>query len=249
MLRLFLLSFLSCVLTLTLCAQPQNQPYDSAENLMQQEGFMPEEIPDKNDPPTVTIRPMPLDSANSIKQQKAYGYMRYIDSVLRAKNAAALAEKQKEKPRPIRIGWLRGMLWGLAIAALLFVIYQIVIGRNIFSRNRKIENQQQPEEGKAYPLHLQSQIEEAIQQKEFRLATRLLFLDALQQMAGNGWLHLMQEKTNYQYLNEIQDTGIKEAFATCLMHYEYTWYGEFVPNEQQFHSIHQSFVALREKWQ
>lgn len=229
-------------------AQSGNQPYDSAESLMQQEGFMPEEIPDKNDPPTVTIRPMPADSANQIRQQKEYAYMRYIDSVLRAKNAAALTEKQKQKPQPARIGWLRGLLWGLALAALLFVIYQIVVGRQFFRRNRAYDWQQKHEANKTESQVWQSQIEAAIQRKEFRLATRLLFLDSLQQMAGKGYLQLMQEKTNYQYLNEIQDAGRKAAFATCLMHYEYTWYGEFMPNEQQFQIIHQSFIAFRETW-
>ncbi|HSR38099.1 MAG TPA: hypothetical protein VLL95_04240, partial [Phnomibacter sp.] len=173
-------------------AQSQNQPYDSAENLMQQEGFMPEEIPDKNDPPTVTLRPMPADSAHGIRQQKEYGYMRYIDSVLRAKNAAALAEQQKEKPKPIKIGWIRGILWGLAIAALLFIIYQIVAGRNFFIRNKRADQQQKPEEYKKELQPLQSQIDNAIQRREYRLATRLLFLDTLQQMAGKGYLHLMQ---------------------------------------------------------
>lgn len=209
---------------------------------------MPEEIPDKNDPPTVTLRPLLSDSAHAIRQQKEYSYMRYIDSVLRAKNAAALAEQQKEKPKPLRIGWIRGILWGLAIAALLFIIYQIVAGRNFFIRNKGADQLQRPEEYKKELQPLQSEINNAIQRREYRLATRLLFLDTLQLMAGKGYLHLMQEKTNYQYLNEIQDEGRKAAFATCLLHYEYTWYGEFMPNEKQFHSIHQSFVTLHEKW-
>jgi hypothetical protein len=232
------LSFLFLV-ALACRAQSQNQPFDSAESLMQQEGFMPEEIPDKNEPPAVTLRPMLADSSNAIKQQKEYAYMKYIDSVLRAKKAAALAEQQKAKPKQQRIGWLRGMLWGLAIAALLFIIYQIVAGRI---------QQQRPEEYKKEAQPTPSEIENAIQRREYRLATRLLFLDSLQLMAGKGYLHLMQEKTNYQYLNEIEDEGRKTAFATCLMHYEYTWYGEFMPNENQFHSIHQSFVTFREKW-
>jgi len=188
------------------------------------------------------------DSAHGIRQQKEYGYMRYIDSVLRAKNAAALAQRQKEKPKPLKIGWIRGILWGLAIAALLFIIYQIVAGRNFFIRNKRADQQQKPEEYKTDLQPLQSQIDDAIQRREYRLATRLLFLDILQQMAGKGYLHLMQEKTNYQYLSEIEDEGRKSAFATCLMHYEYTWYGEFMPTEKQFHSIHQSFATLREKW-
>lgn len=215
---------------------------------MQQEGFMPEEIPDKNEPPAVTLRPMLVDSANTIRQEKEYAYMKYIDSVLRAKKVEALAEQQKTKPKQDRIGWLRGILWGLAIAALLFIIYQIVVGRNFFIREKRAIQQQRPEEYLKGAQPTLSEIENAIQRREYRLATRLLFLDLLQLMAGKGYLHLMQEKTNYQYLNEIKDDGIKDSFATCLMHYEYTWYGEFMPNEKQFHSIHQSFVTLREKW-
>jgi hypothetical protein len=167
---------------------------------------------------------------------------------LRAKNAAVMAEQQKEKTKPLNIGWIRSLLWGLSIVALLFVIYQLIAGRNIFSRTKALETVQKPEQDKHKQQHLPSQIEAAIQRKEYRLATRLLFLDALQQLAGNGHLHLMQEKTNYQYLNEIQDEGRKAAFATCLMHFEYTWYGEFVPNEKQFDAIHQSFVVLHQQW-
>lgn len=236
------------LMVLSAWSQPQNQPYDSVENLMQQEGFMPEEIPDKNDPPPVTIRPMPAGAANDIRQQKEYGYMSYIDSVLRAKNAAALAERQKEKPRPIRIGWIRGLLWGIALAALLFVVYQVVVGRNILSRNKALNTPHQPADNKNDPQQLLSKIEAAIQRKEYRIATRLLFLDALQLMASHGYLHLMPEKTNHQYLNEIEDEGRKAAFAICLMHYEFTWYGEFQPNENQFRFIEQSFTTLRDRW-
>ena len=241
---------LSLLLAFGAVAQTQNEPFDSAQELMQQESFSQEEILDKNEAPVITIRPMPEDSVDQVASQPPYGYMSYIDSLLRAR------KKKTPPPAPLKInndtggfgGWWRGILWGLAVFVILFVAYKLLSGQvPLFQRNKTLS--------KEHPLHeaeitgdVATLIEKAIQQKDYRQAVRLLFINTLDLLAQNGHITLSPDQTNYHYLQQLQDKAMKQAMAPIMLHYEYVWYGEFVPTDQQFQQIHQRFINFRQQW-
>jgi hypothetical protein len=231
-------------------AQTQNEPFDSAGELMQQESFAQEEIPDKNEAPVITLRPLAPDSVQRISAQPAYGYMRYIDSLLRARKA------KNPPPPPVETsgrpgslaGWWRGILWGLAVFVVLFVAYKLLAGQvPLFQRNKTLEPGQALAEGEV-PGNVATLLEQAIAQKDYRQAVRLLFIHTLDLLAQHGHIALSPDKTNYHYLQQMQNKALQQAMAPLMLQYEYVWYGEFVPTDQQFHQIHQRFINFRQQW-
>ncbi|MCU0396044.1 MAG: DUF4129 domain-containing protein [Chitinophagaceae bacterium] len=233
---------------ISLQAQRDPRTYDSIAAMMQQADFMQEEIRDKNEPPPLTLRTLSADTMQSIARQDPYAYMQYIDSVLRARNAqAAPARRQPATTGPKR-DWFSLALWIIALGAALFVLVQLLRHRMPL-RKESSPGRQPPGPSEIIPVGMHNRlIEDAIAQGDFRGAIRYLFIDALNALAAAGHVQLMTEKTNHQYLAEIADPSLREAFQPLVMHYEYTWYGEFNPGEQQFNSILSSFHTFRNTW-
>lgn len=107
------------------------------------------------------------------------------------------------------------------------------------------------------PIDGFSYIEEDIQQQDFdkllnnalkennyRLATRYLYLKSLKILSQNNTIHWHFEKTNSDYLNEIQNDKLKSLFKRVSYIYDYVWYGEFPINEESFNKNKDDFNNL-----
>lgn len=89
-------------------------------------------------------------------------------------------------------------------------------------------------------------IQQALSEKDYRLAIRYLYLSSLQQLASYHAISWHFRKTNQEYYREIQTPEIKALFKDVSYFFEYIWYGEFPINaasftqaEQQFNTLHQ----------
>ena len=82
---------------------------------------------------------------------------------------------------------------------------------------------------------------QAIQNKEYRLATRYYYLSLLKKMSKKGLIDYHKDKTNSQYLFELKDNDTRKQFSYLLYIYDYVWYGEFVVDTPKFNSIENSY--------
>ena len=69
-------------------------------------------------------------------------------------------------------------------------------------------------------------IAEAEEAGNFRLATRLGYLEVLKHLADHGLIHWQADKTNHAYLAEVGAGPLREAFRGATRQFEYVWYGE-----------------------
>ena len=60
----------------------------------------------------------------------------------------------------------------------------------------------------------------------FRLATRLGYLEVLKHLTDRGLIHWQPDKTNHAYLAELAAGPLHEAFRAATRQFEYVWYGE-----------------------
>ena len=60
----------------------------------------------------------------------------------------------------------------------------------------------------------------------FRLATRLGYLEVLKQLTDRGLINWQPDKTNHAYLAELPAGPLREAFRGATREFEYVWYGE-----------------------
>ncbi|TDO69809.1 hypothetical protein EV143_11446 [Flavobacterium chryseum] len=129
----------------------------------------------------------------------------------------------------------------LAILIVVFVIYLIVKaiiakeGQWIFGKNAHKKTVYYSEiEKNIHLLDFEKLIKESIQNGERRIAIRYYYLWLLKVMAQNHYIEWDIEKTNSDYLYEIQSPVHREEFTYLSYLYNHIWYGEFEIDETPF---------------
>ena len=87
----------------------------------------------------------------------------------------------------------------------------------------------------------------AINKKDYRLATRYLYLQSLQKLIIAGAITYSPDKTNHQYLMEIYDKPYRQEFSLLTLHYEYAWYGDFLMEETGFTILQKKFISFNKQ--
>ena len=77
-------------------------------------------------------------------------------------------------------------------------------------------------------------IKKALKDNNYRLATRYLYLKSLQALSKNEIIKWNYDKTNSEYINEIQNKHTKDLFKRASYIYDYVWYGEFPIDETNY---------------
>lgn len=88
-------------------------------------------------------------------------------------------------------------------------------------------------------------ISSSLKNKNYRLATRFLYLKTLKILSKNGIIEWHYDKTNSDYINEITDETIRNTFKRISYIYDYVWYGEFDISADQFNSNRAVFNKLK----
>jgi hypothetical protein len=130
------------------------------------------------------------------------------------------------------------------VLLLFFLIYKIADSRyhNIFSRShQKIAVRLNEVQENINELDLDAEIEAFLQQKNFRSATRFLYLKLLKLLSQKSLIEWSPEKTNHDYVNELNGSHYQPLFKQLSFIYEYVWYGHFDPDNSQFEPINENF--------
>ncbi|GAA4244471.1 MULTISPECIES: DUF4129 domain-containing protein [Winogradskyella] len=87
-------------------------------------------------------------------------------------------------------------------------------------------------------------IKDAIQQKNYRLAIRYYYLLSLKQLTESDHILWQPQKTNEDYINEIEKDHLKIDFKNITRIYDYVWYGEFNVDAIKFETLKLPFENL-----
>lgn len=90
-------------------------------------------------------------------------------------------------------------------------------------------------------MDLDSLIAEEIGKKNYRRATRLLYLKLLKLLNRSGLISWKLNKTNKEYLLELAGTQYSNSFKSLTFLYEYAWYGNFGIGEELFLKVNNEF--------
>ncbi len=150
--------------------------------------------------------------------------------------------------------WLDTFIWVLLAAIFVGLLTWYLMSSNILvfgKRKRKIESdagdmEEMPED--IFSIPYEREIQKATANKNFRLATRLLFLQMLRQMADRNVIQYKQERTNFDYLSQLYKTNYYEGFMKLARNYEYAWYGKFEVSEDAFATIKKDAEQLQSKF-
>lgn len=139
----------------------------------------------------------------------------------------------------------RVLIWSLVIAflAFLFIVYLINNKMLLATKGRKIKQEQgeMTATENIFDIDFKTSINKAIADNDLRLATRLYFLQMLKQMSLKNIIQYGFDKTNMDYLFELNGTPYFKDFASASRNYEYVWYGKFAITKEQFDDLKSSF--------
>jgi hypothetical protein len=141
-------------------------------------------------------------------------------------------------------GFIKYIIWAMALTLAVFIIIKLAGLKisNIF--NRKSKDIQVPYTESLENIHeitFDEEIEKALNQRNYRLAVRLLYLRTLKQLSDAELIQWQLEKTNSAYLNELKDQGQKQTFGILTRQFEYVWYGDFPVDGQSYQNINTLF--------
>ncbi|MEO8584233.1 MAG: hypothetical protein ABI415_10570 [Flavitalea sp.] len=190
---------------------------------------------------TVTIRKVPDSVVSKMKKQDDFRYAN-DPSYWQEQKPADNSGLGKLLVWLAQSGVMNWLLYLFLAALILFILYQVlsVNGFKLFTPGKR----------KAKPTETFTQeetenievlIASSIQQRKFREATRYLYLKTLRSLSANNLITIQAKATNHDYIYQMSKSAKSKDFGILTNMYEYVWYGEFQPDDYQFHIINDQF--------
>ena len=136
------------------------------------------------------------------------------------------------------------IFWIFVSALVVFVIYRIIVVNDLlifYSSRKKRMNLEDSATTETNPLLIDQQVQEAINQKQYNVAVRYLYIKTLYALNEKKWIQFHAEATNSEYLNQMSQHKLNKEFRFLTRAYEYMWYGKFEVSEEQFALVHDNF--------
>ena len=196
------------------------------------------------------------DSIKNWRNLNDYSYSKYLDSLLKS-----IQEKQKKKETAkssepgllndiLGSGILGLLLWTFVICFVGFILYQLFLSDGGFRRRSKKTKDilaEAEEEIITNESDFDALIRQALQNANYRQAIRYQYLRTLHLLADKNLVSLAPDKTNFNYVSEINNPDNRQAFAALTLNYEYVWYGEFDIDKNIYEKIETNFRQLNQK--
>ena len=120
-------------------------------------------------------------------------------------------------------------VYAVALATLVFAVLKLlqVDVTGAFGRSgRRGPLAYDTESEDIHAVDFRTRIAAAEEAGNFRLATRLGYLEVLKQLTDRGLIDWQPDKTNHTYLAELAAGPLRDAFRGATRQFEYVWYGE-----------------------
>ena len=191
----------------------------------------------------VNARSLPKGYADSLKKDNDFWY---ADTDHKKKEKK---KKKQEQGSYIPVGersWFQFLLWMVIIGGFAGAIMWYLVESNVSffrkkdtSLNKDTGPDEIPED--IFAINYQREIDKAVAQGNYRLAVRLMYLRLLKNMSDKELIQYKQDRTNFDYLLQLQSTGYYPSFFRLTRHYEYSWYGHFDVGDSAYKVIANEF--------
>ena len=136
------------------------------------------------------------------------------------------------------------VIYGLVLIALVMVISQLFktdVMQLFYKPPPKSSIPYQALNENIHEMDFEQLLTQSIQQKKYRRATRLYYLKALKSLSDKGHIRWKLHKTNHDYQTELDATPLGKPFSDITYLFDYTWYGNFPVDEQEFELVQRDF--------
>jgi hypothetical protein len=195
----------------------------------------------KNTKP-ITWRQLDTTAWQSLTADEAFNYSREVKKI-----------EKKEKPTPSKklpsfgfskqIGII--LLYALTAIVILVVLYSF-FGDNYFAKKdaaiAPLENNDWEDVQKFDKWD--EAINNAISNNDYRLATRILYLQSISKLDAANIIKYKKETTNSAYASSLFNASCYQHFLITTRIYDYVWYGKRQVGAAQFVDVKQAFDNL-----
>ena len=184
------------------------------------------------------------DRLESLKKTRTYDYDRTIE------RSQSWLGKVLEKIAEFFESTLGSIVgYGILIAAVVIIVYLLLKSApgGFFKKSDSIVNAVVLDETEdIQEIDLKGLLAQALKEENYRFAIRFLYLIILKDLDKQGILKWSKDKTNRDYLYEIEDDVFRNKLSELTRLFEYAWYGEIDILKQHFEQVKPSFDGFSE---
>ncbi|NOT51721.1 MAG: hypothetical protein HOP10_10645 [Chitinophagaceae bacterium] len=190
----------------------------------------------------VQQRKIPGDHIKKMQEDDDFWYANSEIKKKDEKNGAGYKPLGQQK-------WFQTLLWIVIVGGFAAFIALYLSGSNVGLFRRRTETVASESETDEIPqdifaINYQKEIDKAAATGNYRLAIRLMFLRLLKQMTERNIIQYKHDKTNFDYLMQLQPTSYYNSFFRVTRNYEYSWYGKFPVSEETYKTIRNDFAQF-----
>ncbi len=126
-----------------------------------------------------------------------------------------------------------------------WLFYKLNPGATFFGTKEKPELFFSEEEEIIRNKDISELMEKALSNRDYRLAIRYYYLLILQKLTEAEIISYESDKTNSEYISEINSEAIKTGFRKATNLYDHVWYGNFDVTETDFSKAQPTFSSLK----
>jgi len=152
------------------------------------------------------------------------------------------------EPDPGTYRMVEMIVYGLIIMLTLYFVIRLLMGHSasqIFGKKGQELTAMTFEEKDIEREDLEHALKEALAKSDHRLALRYHYLILLQILSVKELIRWHFQKTNLDYIREIEQADIQKEFATISLVFERIWYGEYPMDEQAYKKASTQFQQLK----
>ncbi|HMQ49948.1 MAG TPA: DUF4129 domain-containing protein [Saprospiraceae bacterium] len=204
-----------------------------------------------------------INSFNRNKWQELKEGIDYTEtSRNKQKEAAHEAEKSQgrydevRQNRPMTVDSQLGniiMKFILILGAVVIIVLLLrsILGLEVRPKNKKLRKagsvgniNLEDIEANIYESDLNAYVRQALSQGQYSLAVRLYYLALLKELSLKKMIHWKRDKTNRQYLLEMNKTNHAEDFERITQTFEQVWYGDRRMDKADFEEVEPIFQSM-----
>jgi hypothetical protein len=96
-------------------------------------------------------------------------------------------------------------------------------------------------------IKFESELDKAIRLGNYRLAVRILYLESLKILNDKKMIDWKINKTNWDYVKELNQPQLKGDFKQITNSFDYVWYGNFAIDESTFKLMQEKMINFKKK--
>ncbi len=200
--------------------------------------------------PSAIANTIELDSSRNLRYAEVYeSALNKSEWKIKAKDLqfeedTIVKNKQKPKEFKSRTSFdftpFRYFFLFLAIALLVWVLYLIIKNfksKNIINKSPFLYSYEAPEKEELMQLQINELFNDAVDKKDFALAYRLKYLNALKLLVLKNIILYKKHSTNYELMLQIKPKEIQSLFNKLTFNFDGIWYGEMKLTEESFNEL------------